>query len=174
MDFWQVLETRYSVRAFDPVVDIPSEVVERILTAATQSPSAGNRQPWHFYVVRDPGLRGQLARAAYGQSFVAQAPIAIVVCANPDQSAERYHQRGRELYRLQDTAAAAEHILLAAVALGLGGCWVGAFDEKRAAQALNLPRQHRPVAILPIGKPAHPPAARTQRQPINAVATYLE
>jgi nitroreductase len=173
MDFWQVIENRYSVRSFDPDGDVPPEAVERLLSAAICAPSAGNRQPWHFYVVRDPSVRRELAAAAYGQDFISQAPVAIVVCADPEQSAARYSQRGRELYCLQDTAAAAEHILLAAVASGLGGCWVGAFDERRAASALNLPRRHRPVAILPIGKPAGRPATRTSRQALDGVASYV-
>lgn len=173
MDFWQVLENRYSVRNFDPAVDVPPETVERILEAAIRAPSAGNRQSWHFYVVRDLESRQGLAAAAYGQGFVAQAPLAIVVCADAEQSAERYGQRGRELYCLQDTAAAIEHILLAAVALELGSCWVGAFDEDRATRALNLPRQHRPVAILPIGKPAGVPTTRTPRRSQAQVVSHI-
>ncbi len=174
MDFWQVLEERHSVRSFDPAVDVPPEVVERLLAAAIRAPSAGNRQPWHFYVVRHRSTRQALAAAAYGQSFVAQAPVVIVVCADAGQSAGRYGQRGRELYCLQDTAAATEHILLAAVALGLGSCWVGAFDEYQVAQALHLPPQHRPVAILPIGKPAGRATASPPRQPLQAVVSYVE
>jgi nitroreductase len=173
MKFWQVVEARHSVRSFDAEVPVSSADVERLLLSAIRAPSAGNRQPWHFYVIRDPAVRRELSAAAYGQSFVAQAPLVIVVCADPEQSAGRYGQRGRELYALQDTAAAAEHILLAAVALGLGGCWVGAFDEAQAARALNTPSHHRPVAILPIGKPAHPPAHQTPRRPLREVASYV-
>jgi nitroreductase len=173
MDFWTVIDNRYSVRNFDPDGDVPPEAVRRLLSAAIRAPSAGNRQPWHFYVVRDPAVRSELAVAAYGQDFISQAPVAIVVCADPEQSAARYAQRGRELYCVQDTAAAVEHILLAAVALGFGGCWVGAFDESRAAAALDLPPQHRPVAILPIGKPAGRPASRTSRQDLDRVASYV-
>jgi nitroreductase len=173
MDFFQVLENRHSVRHFDPAVDVPPETVERLLEAAICAPSAGNRQPWHFYVVRKAGKKDKLTAAAYGQSFVAQAAVVIVVCADAEQSAERYGQRGRDLYCLQDTAAAIEHILLAAVALGLGGCWVGAFDEAQAARALNLPDRHRPVAILPLGKPLAPPASRTLRRPLDEVVSYL-
>jgi nitroreductase len=173
MDFWQVLENRYSVREFDLSMGVSPETVERLLTAAIRAPSAGNRQPWHFYVVRDLAVRRALAAAAYGQEFVSQAPVAFVVCADAEQSAGRYGQRGRELYCLQDTAAAIEHILLAAVALGLGGCWVGAFDEQSASRALNLPRRHRPVAIVPVGKPASTPSARTRRQSLESVTTYV-
>jgi nitroreductase len=172
MDFWQVIESRRSIRRFDPAVDIPPETVERLLSAAILAPSAGNRQPWHFYVVRDPKLREGLAAAAYGQGFISQAPVAIVVCADAEQSVGRYGQRGRELYCLQDTAAAVEHILLTAVALGLGSCWVGAFDEGEAARVLDLPDRHRPVAILPIGKPAETPDRRPRRS-LRETATYV-
>ena len=173
MDFWEVLEERYSVRAFDPDAEVSPQVVERLLQAAIRAPSAGNRQPWHFYVVRDVAVRQGLAAAAYGQDFVARAPVVIVVCADAEQSAGRYGDRGRELYCLQDTAAAAEHILLAAVALGLGGCWVGAFDEGQAVHILELPVRHRPVAILHIGKPAGGSPRRTSRQALQAVASYV-
>lgn len=173
MDFWQVVDDRYSVRSFDRKVDVPPEVVERILQAAIRAPSAGNRQPWHFYVVRDPAVRGALAAAAYGQEFVAQAPVAIVVCADPERSAERYGERGRELYCLQDTGVATGIILLAAVAAGFGSCWVGAFDERRAARALDLDHRLRPVAILPIGKPATGLAAATPRRSLQAVVTHM-
>jgi len=173
MDFWQILQDRRSVRQFDPDADVPAQTIERLLAAAVRAPSAGNRQAWHFYVVRDQALREGLVEAAQGQEFVGQAPVAIVVCADAEQSAQRYGQRGRELYCLQDTAAAVEHILLAAVALGLGSCWVGAFDEQRAAEVLHLPERHRPVAILPIGVPAGKPAARSRRRSLEAVVSYL-
>lgn len=173
MEFWQVIEERHSVRAFDPDAEVSPEIVERLLQAAIRSPSAGNRQPWHFYVVRDAAVRQGLAAAAYGQDFVSEAPLVIVVCADPEQSAARYGARGRELYCLQDTAAATAHILLAAVALGLGGCWVGAFDERQAAHVLDLPTRHRPVAILPIGKPEGSPPARTGRRALEMVASHV-
>jgi nitroreductase len=173
MDFWQVIENRHSVRSFDPEVDVPQEMVEELLTAATRAPSAGNRQSWHFYVVRDQALRDGLAAAAHGQHFISQAPVAIVVCADAEKSAARYGDRGRGLYCLQDTAAAVEHILLAAVALGLGSCWVGAFDEAAASTALGLPGRHRPVAILPIGRPAREGGGRTSREPMEVVVTFM-
>lgn len=171
MDLFEAIEARRSIRRFDPAVEVPPETVEKLLRAAIMAPTGGNRQPWHFYVVRDAALRAGLMAAAYGQGFIGQAPVAIVVCADADKSGERYGQRGRELYCLQDTAAAVEHMLLGAAALGLGTCWVGAFDEGEAARALNLPANHRPVAIVPIGKPAEAPARRP-RQALDEVVTY--
>jgi nitroreductase len=173
VDFWQVVDGRYSVRDFDATVDVLPETIERILQAAIRAPSAGNRQPWHFYVVRDLAARQGLAAAAYGQEFIIQAPVAVVVCVDAGQSAGRYGQRGRDLYCLQDTAAAAMNILLASVAAGFGGCWVGAFDERRAARVLDLDHRLRPVAVLPIGKPARKPVTRTARQPLKTVVSHI-
>lgn len=172
MDFWKVIEERHSVRDFLPD-EVPEEDIRKILYAAIRAPSAGNRQPWHFYVVRDPQVKRGLARAALGQEFVAKAPVVIVVCAEPARSAARYGLRGSELYCLQDTAAATEHILLAATALGYGSCWVGAFNEAEAAAVLNLPASLRPVAIIPIGKPGREPSSRTPRRPLEEVCTFV-
>jgi nitroreductase len=172
MDFWETIEKRHSVRSFLPE-DVPEEDVRKILMAAIRAPSAGNRQPWHFYVVRNPQVKRKLAQAALNQEFVAQAPVVIVVCAEPSRSAARYGSRGSELYCLQDTAAATEHILLAATALGYGSCWVGAFDEAGVAAVLNLPSNLRPVAMVPIGKPGREASARTSRRPLEEVCTFL-
>jgi nitroreductase len=90
MDFWQVLEGRYSVRDFDTTVGVSESEVDRLLAAAIRAPSAGNRQPWHFYVVRDATVQQALVRAAYNQDFIGQAPVSIVICADAEQSAARY------------------------------------------------------------------------------------
>ena len=174
VDFWEVVEKRHSVRHFDAARDVPPETVRKILAAAIRAPSAVNRQPWHFFVVRNPEAKRKLAAAAWGQEFVAQAPLVIAVCADPDRSAARYGRRGAELYCLQDTAAATEHILLAATALGLGACWVGAFDEGAAARALQLPSRLRPVALVPIGHPAERSWWPTPRRPLTEVVSFIE
>lgn len=169
MDFWEVIERRYSLRDFDPSRDVTLENVEKILQAAIRAPSAGNMQSWFFAVVREEKRKEALARAALDQWFIAQAPVVVVVCADPSRSAMRYGERGANLYYLQDTAAATENLLLAAVALGLGGCWVGAFQEEEAARALDLPSHLRPVAIVPLGYPTRPQMGRTSRRDLKEV-----
>jgi len=172
MDFFETIWSRASVREFDANVDVSPEQVERILRAAIEAPSAGNCQPWHFVVVRDPAVRRGLAAAAYGQEFVAQAPVVLAVCTDAQQTTPRYGQRGLLLYCLQDTAAATEHVLLAATAMGLGACWVGAFDEDAAARALDLPGEFRPVALVPIGRPAGMITRHTARRSLKDVVSY--
>ncbi|MBC7262790.1 MAG: nitroreductase family protein [Chloroflexi bacterium] len=170
--FWEVLNERRSVRDYLPDTDVPPETITKLLSAAIRAPSAGNRQSWHFIVVREKRIKEALAHAALGQSFVARAPVVIVVCADPARSAARYGRRGAELYCLQETAAATEHILLAAVAEGLGACWVGAFDEAAAAKALQLPSHLRPVAIIPIGHPTTRERG-PGRRPLAEVVSYI-
>ncbi len=174
VDFWQVIERRYSVRDFDRNRDVPPEIVTKLLEAAIRAPSAGNCQPWYFFVVRNQEIKRALAHAALGQWFLSEAPVVIVVCAEPERSALRYGNRGRYLYSLQDTAAATENLLLAAVASGLGACWIGAFDEEEAARALDLPSGLRPVAIVPIGYPAGRPSPLTDRRRLEAVSKLVE
>jgi len=163
LDFWQVIEARRSIRSYETGLDVPPSLVNRILNAAIRAPSAGNRQPWHFVVVRKAEVRRALAHRAAGQSFIAQAPVVIVVCADGDRSAARYRERGRRLYCLQDTAAAITHLLLAVTALRLGACWIGAFDEGEATEILDLPSHLRPVAMISIGFPAEVPSPRSRR-----------
>jgi len=167
MDVFEAIHGRRSVRAFrkDPVDE---EDLRRILEAATSAPSAGNRQPWEFVVVRSEKIKGELAEAALGQSFIEEAPVVIVVCANLARSASVYGRRGEELYAIQDTAAAIQNILLSAFALGYGTCWVGAFDESEVSRILKLPEGVRPVAIIPIGRPAEKPS-KPARIPLGRV-----
>lgn len=150
-DVIDAIKERTSVRKFKPD-PVPEATIGRLLEVARLAPSAGNIQPWFFVVVINENLRRQLSKAA-GQFFLAEAPVCIVVCAEPNRSASRYGRRGKELYCIQDTAAAIENILLAATSYGLGACWVGAFDEEAAAGILELKPDLRPVAIIPIGYP---------------------
>jgi nitroreductase len=167
-----LFQRRFSCRDFDPT-PLDREVVEAVLEAARWAPNGGNLQPWRFVVVIDPARRRAVAGAAYGQGFLVQAPVVITVCAVPEESATEYGRRGRELYCLQDTAAAAENILLAATELGLGSCWVGAFDEAAISRVLDLSGSWRPVALIALGHPAEAEARRSRR-PLAEITRWLE
>ncbi len=157
MDTLEAIRKRRSVRSFKPD-PIPEEDLRKILEAASWAPSAGNCQPLELVVVKDPGVKEEVMEAAFGQSFVGEAPVVVVVCAEVERTTRRYGRRG-ELFYVQDTAAATQNLLLAATALGYGTCWVGAFSEEEVAKALRLPRGVRPLAIVPIGKSAESPEA---------------
>lgn len=149
-DVMDAIRERRSIRHFasDAVDEF---TVGRILEAGASAPSAGNIQPWTFYAVFRQEIKERLSAAANNQEFIATAPVVIVVCALPEDAAARYGDRGRNLYCLQDTAAATQNILLAAEAFGLGSCWVGSFDEAAVAEALDCIKGERPVAVIPLG-----------------------
>jgi nitroreductase len=163
MDVFDAIKGRRSIRAFQEK-EIPEEFIEKILDAARWAPSAGNIQPWEFIIVKDKELKMKLAEAAYGQYFIAEAPIVIVVCTNIRKSSSRYGIRGETLYSIQDAAAATQNILLSVHALGLGACWIGAFSEEKVISILNIPKHVRPVAIIPIGYPAEKPTPPHKRK----------
>ncbi len=170
MDVFTAIIERRSIRRFtdEPV---RREQLEKLVEAARWAPTAGNLQPWRFVVVTATVVKEALAAAAGGQRFVAAAPAVIGVAAVPPASA-RYGARGRELYCLQDTAAAVQNILLAAYEMGLGTCWVGAFDEAGVGRALELDADERPVALIPVGVPAK--TAKSSRRPAAEVTRWME
>ena len=153
VEFKAVLEQRRSVRRFKGDV-VPREKLNRLLECAVMAPSAGNVQPWRFLVLSERTTREKLVRAALNQRWMLEAPVMIVVLADLARAASAYGDRGRELYAVQDTAAAVQNLLLAAVDMGLGACWVGAFSEAEASRSLGLPDYLRPVALVPVGVPA--------------------
>ncbi len=167
MDVFEAIKGRRSVRAFKPA-PLKDADLQKILEAAIASPSAGNRQPWEFVVVKDPETKQKLVQTARGQSFIAEAPVVVVVCTNAERSASRYGDRGATLYSIQDTAAAVQNIHLAAYALGYATCWIGAFDESAAAKVIRAPAGVRPVAMIPIGKANEKPNAPS-RIPLEKV-----
>jgi nitroreductase len=162
MDFFDLVGSRHSVREFtrEPVSDA---IVERLLAAANRAPSAGNLQAYEIVVVRSAKGRRLLARAALGQEFVAEAPLVLVFVTHPERNAERYGDRGARLYGVQDATIAAAYAQLAAQALGLGGVWVGAFDDAAVLSAVRAPSGHGVSSLLVLGYPARTPEATPRR-----------
>jgi nitroreductase len=167
-----LFRSRRSCRDFtdDPV---PRELLVELLEAARWAPSGGNLQPLRLVVVQDRDRRRQLVGACLGQGFVASAPVVIVLCALPEVSALHYGARGRDLYCLQDVAAATQNLLLRATELGLGVCWVGAFDEVAVARVLGLDPSWRPLVVVPVGWPRERPAEGS-RIPLDRLVVWLE
>ncbi|GAB6180016.1 nitroreductase family protein [Desulfotomaculum defluvii] len=163
MNVYEAITNRRSIRKFISR-QVPNDIINKLLEAARWAPSGGNIQPWFYYVVKDQAKRQKLAQDALGQQHVSDVPLCIVVCAEPDLSAKRYQERGAELYCLQDTAAAVQNIMLAALEEGLGTCWVGAFNEEKVQETLEMPPGRRPVAIIPIGYPVEVPKSTPRKE----------
>jgi nitroreductase len=161
------LKKRRSVRKFVADKPITDKQIKILLEAASLAPSAGNRQSWFFYLVQDKKIKTKLTLAAFGQLFITQAPLVIVACADLKRAAP-YGKKGKELFAVQDATLAIYNLWLAAVQMGLGAVWVGAFSQKLVAKILKLPKNLLPIAILPLGYPASLPKAHSRR-PIKEI-----
>ncbi len=145
---FDAVKKRSSVRQF---LDRPIEEAKLrvVLEAGRFAPSARNLQEWRFIVVKDPEIRHKIGLAANGQVFVGEAPVVIVACAVTDL---RVMSCGQLCYPI-DVAIALDHISLVAVELGLGTCWIGAFNEDKVKEILGIPKEVRVVELMPIGYP---------------------
>jgi nitroreductase len=150
MDALKAIYTRRSVRSFTKET-ISKEDLQDLLKAGMQAPSARNEQPWHFIVIDDPEKLHAIPEFHAHAKMLLEAPLAILVCS------DRKLETKRAAW-LQDCSAAAENILLAAHAKGLGGVWIGIFpDSERVFGMQNLlamPKDVRPVALIALGHPA--------------------
>lgn len=162
MEFFEVIKNRRSIRAYRRGELSPVQL-NLLIDAARLAPSAGNAQPWAFVIAQKEQTKQALAEAAFGQRWLQDAAVVFVICMDEKRAENAYGMRGRTLYAIQDTSAAVENVLLAACSLGLGGCWVGAFQEEAVRKVINAPANMRPVALIPIGYPAESPPARSRR-----------
>lgn len=151
MDFFELVQLRKSVRKFESRA-VPKSDIDKIMNAARLAPSWRNRQSWKFIVVSETNLKKQLIQCtdSYNQAWLGGEFAIVVACGDPQRSGKRENLP----YFMVDVAIAMEHFVLAATALGLGACWIGAFDEEKIKQLLNIPQNIRVVALSPLGYPA--------------------
>jgi nitroreductase len=158
MAFLDLVKKRYSVRAYrpDPVED---GVLEQVLEAARLAPTAANRQAFQLIVIHTAGREAELGRI-YGREWFVQGPLVICACGLPG---ENWVRRDGKNYSDVDVAIVMDHLTLAAADLGLGTCWIGAFDPGGAREVLGLPDGIEPVAFTPLGYPADQPRPKTRK-----------
>lgn len=155
-EFQAFLSSRRSVRVYDDdSCGITEDELNYLLKAASYAPSAGNLEAWDTVVVSDEGQLEALSDALGGQRQALDAGCAFVVCANYVRSMSRYGERGI-LYAVEDATIAATYIMLAAHAVRLQTCWMGAFDEDAVKEILGLPAHIRPMVILSVGSGSVP------------------
>jgi len=155
MDILELIKTRRSIRKYklDP---IPEEEINKILEAGRWAPSASNRQPWSFIVLRSEETKRKLAETLTWGGFLSQAPLGIAVVINPRASN----------HPVEDGAAATQNMLLEAHSLGLGACWIGAYgsvNEESAKDILNVPDDKRLLSVIVIGRPAESPQSTRRK-----------
>jgi nitroreductase len=166
MDVLEAIRTRRSIRSYQPK-EVEKEKLDQVLEAARLAPSGANRQAWKFIVVTEPGLREKLAEISRGQGFVASAPVVIAaVATDPTVTTGS----GEPAHRI-DISIAVDHMTLAAHALGLGTCWIGAFDQRAAERLLEVPRGAEVIVLLTLGYAAQEGVFRG-RKPIEEIVSY--
>lgn len=166
MDFQELCVARYSVRAYRPD-PVEEDKLAQVLEAARLAPTAANRQAFRLIVVHTKGREGALRRI-YNRGWFVQAPLVIFACALP---AEGWERSDGANYARVDTTIAMDHLILAAADLGLGTCWVGAFDPKATREVLGLPEGADPLFATPLGYPAEAPAEK-ERKPLEELVSY--
>lgn len=166
MEYQELITRRYSVRAYKPD-PIESDKLEKILEAARIAPTAANRQPFQIIVIKTQGKEDQLSRI-YRRDWFVQAPLLICAVGIPAKSWVREDMRR---YLDVDVAIVMDHLILAATDLGLGTCWVAAFNAQAARESLELPDEVEPLIFTPLGYPADEPGPK-ERKPVNELVRY--
>jgi nitroreductase len=160
MDFFELIEQRFSVRAYkaDPVEE---DVLQKILDAARLAPTAANRQPFRLLVIKTGGREEELRRI-YGRAWFTDAPLVLCLCG---VSAEAWVRDSDDKSYLDvDAAIVMDHVILAAAALGLGTCWIGAFNPDAAREVLGLPEGVEPIVFTPLGYPDAEPRPKRRKE----------
>jgi nitroreductase len=164
--FFDLIKSRYSVRAYKPD-PVEEDKLQQVLEAARLAPTASNRQPFQFLVIHTAGREAELLRI-YDSAWFIQAPLVVCACAIPAQG---WVRRDGKSYSDVDVAIAMDHLILGATALGLGTCWIAAFDPAVVREVLGLPDDVEPIAFTPLGYPADKPTDRW-RKSLSALVRY--
>ena len=159
MSFSDIVDKRYSVRGYHQD-EIEENLIMQVLDAGRRAPSACNNQPCVFIVIKDKDSKEKL-QSVYDREWFVSAPVIIAVCLDHSLSWKR--KDGKD-YGDIDAAIAMDHMTLAAADLGLGTCWVGAFDSVQASKTLFLPDHIEPVAFTPLGYPALPKVRKSRKE----------
>lgn len=161
MSFIDTILTRRSIRRYEKQ-DIPKDVLDKILEAGRQAPSAGNKQPWHFIVLSDYDIKEKLSHGKWN-TFVKDSAVTIVGCG---YIGDEY---GRK-WSTVDISIALQNMVIAAWGLGIGSCWIGDFKEAEVKRLLNIPEDRKVIALVTFGYPAEKPSR--QKKPIDEIVSY--
>lgn len=167
MSILETIKKRRSIRRFKSE-PIGEGDIKKIIESLIWAPSAGNLQSRKFYFVSSAKIKKELFLASNGQDFVFESPLAVVCCTD-SKIEKRYYDRGKNLYAICDVAMSVQNMMLLCEELGLGTVAVGAFEEEKVSKALNLPKNLRPILIIPVGYPDECPETPPRVSPAEAV-----
>ena len=158
MNFSDLLQNRFSARVYESR-PVPDEALKAVLEAARLAPSAANRQPFHLVVVTG-GEQRHAINTTYPRDWFRVPPVVIVVCTEPARAWVRGDGKN---YADVDGAIAMDHITLRAAELGLGTCWIAAFDTAKVRTCLGIPAGIEPLAMTPLGYSAETPRPKHRK-----------
>lgn len=162
-DLFTTVRNRHSIRKYQSDMPVEREKLHAILEMACAAPSAGDLQAYKIIVVTNQDKRNKLSEAANNQTFISEAPVCLVFYSDENKSMEKFGEKGKNLYALQDATIAAAYAQLAIVAAGLASTWIGFFDEQKVVDILNIEAGLKPVAMLSLGYPAEIPETSTRQ-----------
>ncbi len=166
MDFADLIQYRYSVRSYLSKA-VEEDKLHLVLEAARLAPTAANVQAFRLIVARTEGRETELKRIYPADWFVA-APLIICICGIP---AKNWKRNDGKNYSDVDVAIVMDHLILQATDLGLGTCWIGAFDAAATREVFDLPDEAAPIALTPLGYAADKPRSKN-RKPLEKLLSY--
>lgn len=168
MEFFELIQKRYSVRAYQ-ARPVEEEKLRKVLEAANLAPTAANRQAFRLIMIQTKGREKELKRV-YSRDWFVQAALVVCMCA---VNSEGWVRRDGKNYAEVDATIAMDHLILAAADLGLGTCWIAAFDAQAAREVLGLGEDLEPVALTPLGYPADSWKPK-KRKALTELVRYLK
>ncbi len=162
MSLFDIVLSRRSIRRYEKK-EVPEDILNKILEAGRQAPSAGNQQPWHFIVLTDYEIKEKMSHGRWN-TFVKDSAFTVVGC--------RYigNEEGR-VWSTVDTTIALQNMVIAAWALQVGSCWIGDFEEDEVRKVLGIPEDWKVVALITFGYPAEKPGNRPRKK-IDEIVNY--
>jgi nitroreductase len=165
MEVQEAIETLRSIREYKDT-KVEEEKIQKVLEAARLAPSALNKQPWKYVVIKEKEMLDKINYACNQTWF---APVMIIGCVDP---AESYVREDGEGYWKMDLAVSMHNLMLSAWEEGLGTCWVTAFSEKEIKEFLDIPHYMRVLALTPLGYPDQKKKAVLNRKPMDEMVFY--
>ncbi|NQS91449.1 MAG: nitroreductase family protein [Chloroflexi bacterium] len=168
MNFEDLIHKRYSCRHYSPEA-IQEDLLQKVLEAARLAPTAANRQPFQIIIIKTENQQEELMQI-YNRDWFVQPPLILAVCSQPRLGWIR-KKFDQQSYAVVDAAIVVDHITLQAADLGLGTCWIGAFNPQAAREFLKIPDDVEPIAFTPLGYPLDAPGEKT-RKPLEDLIRY--
>jgi len=160
----EFIKQRRSIRTYQDG-EVPDNVIEMILEAGRWAPSASNKQPWHFIVIKNKELLEKLSKLTTYSKFIKRAPVAVAIVGKIEENPNWY---------VQDTSLASMNMQLMAWSLGVGTCWVGSMDREKAKKLLNLGEGDFLLTVLPMGYIKGSIPKPTLRKPLDEITSEIK